>query len=82
MIRIIIGPILLCTLVCVAIAKFSGASGGSDKKSAHYQYRSSAHFQICEKNGNFVTISELLQNRNKSLHNIMGEAGHTKYIKI
>ncbi len=49
-------------------------SGGSNNDLIVCNYRPSIHFQIDKKNGSFIPISDLLQNRNKLLHTIMKEA--------
>jgi hypothetical protein len=69
-------------MLVAAIVKFSGTSDSGDKNLLPCRCSSSVHFQIYEKNGNFVIISTLLKNINKSLCAIMKEARHARYMKI
>lgn len=81
MIHAIVGSILSCMLACASIVGLF-MSGGSNNGLIACNYRPSIHFQIDEKNGSFIPISDLLQNRNKLLHTIMKEARYTRHMRI
>ena len=70
MIPVIVCSVLSCSLACASIVGFF-MSGGSNNDLISYNYSPSIHFQIDEKNGSFIPISDLLKNRNKLLHTIM-----------
>lgn len=80
MIHAIIGSILSCMLACASIVGFFMSD--NSESLMIYTYRPSIHFQIDEKNGSFIPISDLLKNRNKLLHTIMREARHVRHMSI
>ena len=77
MIHAIIGSILSCMLVYASIASFFTSDNRKDLMLADHE--PSIYFQIDEKNGSFIPISELLKNRNKLLCTIMKEASHVRH---
>ena len=70
MIYAIVGSVLSCMLAGASILSVV-MSDGNNIKFINRDYKPSIYFQIDEKNGSFIPISDLLKNRNKLLHTIM-----------
>ena len=70
MIYAIVGSVLSCMLAGASILSVV-MSDGNNIKLINRDHKPSIYFQIDEKNGSFIPISDLLKNRNKLLHTIM-----------